>query len=184
MFNKVFDGNYAGELVGDKVSLKAAFAFASLVFNADSEGVISGWYRAMGPLKCTYEEWQKLIDELKDAGLVERCDSFLPIAAKGTHVIGDRIIGYRILNFEQPKRIDRLSPDAWEKLREATFERDAYTCQYCHTKGEALECDHITPLAKGGTNEPSNLVTACYRCNRSKRAKQIHEWHGRENART
>lgn len=29
--------------------------------------------------------------------------------------------------------------------------------------------DHIVPVAAGGTNEPGNLVTACWRCNLSKR---------------
>lgn len=181
MYSKVFDGNYAGELVGDMVSLKAAFAFASMIFNSDSQGIVTGWFRAMGPLKCSYEEWELLVTELCEAGFVERYNSLEPIAGlMNGRMIVDRIIQYRILDFSPPDRIERLSPETWSRLREATFERDNYLCQYCFTDGEALECDHIVPLAKGGTNEPSNLITACYKCNRSKRDKQITEWRGRK----
>lgn len=56
--------------------------------------------------------------------------------------------------------------------RMAIFERDDFTCQFCGGKppGCVLECDHVTPLAKGGSNDPSNLITACQECNRGKSA--------------
>lgn len=31
-----------------------------------------------------------------------------------------------------------------------------------------LEIDHVVPRSKGGTDDPSNLVTACLDCNRGK----------------
>lgn len=69
-------------------------------------------------------------------------------------------------------------PDAreWRMLREATFARDDFTCTYCGTRGSKLECDHIVPIARGGSNEPDNLTTACRPCNRSKRDKLLEEW--------
>lgn len=62
------------------------------------------------------------------------------------------------------------------KLREFIKKRDSYTCQKCKLSIEdepnlLLEIDHITPLARGGLTQESNLQTLCWRCNRSKGAK-------------
>ncbi len=57
--------------------------------------------------------------------------------------------------------------------------RDGYKCQYCSVKASVkpskkqihikeLTLDHITPKSKGGSNLPSNLVTACKKCNQRK----------------
>ncbi|WP_160119659.1 HNH endonuclease [Rhodovarius lipocyclicus] len=56
------------------------------------------------------------------------------------------------------------------RLRFDIFKRDGFTCQYCgaHPPAAVLECDHITPVALGGENEPDNLITACFTCNRGK----------------
>jgi hypothetical protein len=50
------------------------------------------------------------------------------------------------------------------------FKRDKYTCQYCGVSGSEidLECDHVHPVSKGGTNDINNLITACKPCNRNK----------------
>jgi hypothetical protein len=64
----------------------------------------------------------------------------------------------------------------WYKLRKIVFERDGYTCVYCFQYGGKLEADHITPLSRGGSNDLSNLVTACRRCNRQKRDKTVREF--------
>ena len=50
------------------------------------------------------------------------------------------------------------------------FKRDKYTCQYCGVSGSEidLECDHIYPVSKGGTNDITNLTTSCRTCNRKK----------------
>lgn len=64
----------------------------------------------------------------------------------------------------------------WAILRAQVFERDDYTCTYCGARGVALECDHVIPVARGGTSEMDNLTTACRTCNRSKRDKLIEEW--------
>lgn len=61
----------------------------------------------------------------------------------------------------------------YNELRQAVFERDNYTCQYCgHSGNEAdLEVDHIIPICKGGNNDMRNLCTACKTCNRKKGAR-------------
>ena len=57
------------------------------------------------------------------------------------------------------------------------FARDGYRCQYCGRASqelkhrEALTRDHLTPLSRGGTNEWTNVVTACSTCNLRKANK-------------
>jgi 5-methylcytosine-specific restriction endonuclease McrA len=54
------------------------------------------------------------------------------------------------------------------------FARDRYRCQYCgrHTvelrHREALTRDHLIPISRGGTNDWTNVVTACSTCNARK----------------
>jgi 5-methylcytosine-specific restriction endonuclease McrA len=54
------------------------------------------------------------------------------------------------------------------------FARDHYRCQYCGRAGgelrtrESLTRDHLIPLSRGGTNEWTNVVTACSTCNARK----------------
>lgn len=70
----------------------------------------------------------------------------------------------------------RLPANEWKVIRARIFERDNYTCQYCGDRGGKLECDHVMPLSRGGSDEDDNLVTACRPCNRSKRDKTLEEW--------
>lgn len=78
--------------------------------------------------------------------------------------------------------IQRDTPTRWQKTRRSIFERDAYVCQYCGTLTYEPHCDHIVPLAAGGTNDASNLTTACSSCNQSKHARDAREWVGAMNA--
>ena len=59
-----------------------------------------------------------------------------------------------------------------KKQRFDVFKRDLFVCQYCGHKPPAvvLEVDHIIAVADGGSNEPHNLITACFDCNRGKGA--------------
>ena len=56
------------------------------------------------------------------------------------------------------------------RIRTEVFKRDAFTCQYCGRKPPevVLQIDHIKPVAKGGTNDIINLITACRDCNLGK----------------
>ncbi|MCM2280097.1 MAG: HNH endonuclease [Oligoflexia bacterium] len=62
-----------------------------------------------------------------------------------------------------------------KSLRFEVFKRDSFKCVYCGTEapGVVLHVDHIIPVAKGGTNEITNLVTACQPCNSGKRDKTL-----------
>ena len=62
-----------------------------------------------------------------------------------------------------------------KSLRFEVFARDIFTCQYCgrRTPDVILEVDHIHPVSRGGDDDPINLITSCFDCNRGKRAKII-----------
>lgn len=62
-----------------------------------------------------------------------------------------------------------------KRVRFEIFKRDDFTCQYCgkHPPEVVLEVDHIQPVATGGTDEPGNLITACFPCNRGKAAVEL-----------
>jgi len=62
-----------------------------------------------------------------------------------------------------------------KSVRFEIFARDAFTCQYCGRRPPevVLELDHIHPRAKGGSDDLTNLITACWDCNRGKSAKVI-----------
>ncbi len=56
--------------------------------------------------------------------------------------------------------------------RLAVYLRDGMACVWCAAAAEdgaRLTLDHLRPTARGGTNAPTNLVTACFRCNSARR---------------
>lgn len=71
----------------------------------------------------------------------------------------------------QRRRKSRISL----RLRIRILERDRYRCVYCGqtARQTLLEIDHIVPEVYGGTNDETNLVTACSRCNNGKAAEFV-----------
>lgn len=80
------------------------------------------------------------------------------------------------------QRFERLSPNQkycsskcrdnrWKRINTywETLTRDNFQCQYCGKNptqhGAVLHIDHIKPRDDGGSNDITNLVTACERCN-------------------
>lgn len=55
-----------------------------------------------------------------------------------------------------------------KRTRFEVLRRDNYTCRYCRATEAPLAVDHVTPVALGGTDDPSNLVAACRDCNAGK----------------
>lgn len=64
---------------------------------------------------------------------------------------------------------------AYYALRWQILERDNFTCQYCgqHAPNVQLEVDHLIPREEGGDDNPKNLRTSCYACNRGKSGLHI-----------
>jgi hypothetical protein len=69
-----------------------------------------------------------------------------------------------------PRRQPAGSGWAWQRLRAHILERDNFTCRYCG--GVATQVDHIVGVAAGGTDDDSNLVSACATCNEKRRVTQ------------
>ncbi|HAZ43270.1 MAG TPA: HNH endonuclease [Cyanobacteria bacterium UBA11369] len=57
------------------------------------------------------------------------------------------------------------------EVRKYVFNRDNYQCKSCgKTQQETeLTVDHIIALARGGSNDISNLQTLCRSCNQQKK---------------
>lgn len=56
------------------------------------------------------------------------------------------------------------------RLRFEILRRDQHRCRYCGATAPdvKLAVDHVIPEVLGGTNDPTNLVTACEPCNSGK----------------
>jgi 5-methylcytosine-specific restriction endonuclease McrA len=92
----------------------------------------------------------------------------------------DRLVRSEHLSFPRPAiiRLTRFIHVPRRFRRQVTntflFARDGYRCQYCGRPGaelkprEALTRDHVVPMSRGGTNEWTNVVTACSPCNTRK----------------
>lgn len=57
-----------------------------------------------------------------------------------------------------------------KRLRYEILRRDSHTCRYCGASAPdvKLTVDHVVPVALGGTDDATNLVTACQPCNAGK----------------
>jgi 5-methylcytosine-specific restriction endonuclease McrA len=55
------------------------------------------------------------------------------------------------------------SSRAWRAVRLAVLERDGYVCHWCGRPADTV--DHLLARARGGGDDPANLVAACQTCN-------------------
>lgn len=93
---------------------------------------------------------------------------------------GQRVVRSERLSVPRPSviRLRRFVHVPRKFRRQVTntflFARDAYSCQFCGRTERELgfrECltrDHLVPLSRGGTNDWTNVVTACSVCNTRK----------------
>jgi len=72
-------------------------------------------------------------------------------------------------------RIAYKSQSEWKIITNRIFTRDNHICQYCGSD-DHLECDHIVPFSKGGSEDDDNLLTACRACNRRKSNKPVSDF--------
>jgi 5-methylcytosine-specific restriction endonuclease McrA len=72
---------------------------------------------------------------------------------------------------------DHLPMKEVKLTRQNIYERDNYTCQYCHQPMDPslLNIDHVVPRDRGGKTTWENVVTSCIRCNTKKGNRLPHE---------
>ncbi len=63
-----------------------------------------------------------------------------------------------------------IRPPISPRTRVEIFARDGYRCRYCGWGPPDVELvlDHFIPLVDGGSDDPENLLTACWECNAGK----------------
>jgi 5-methylcytosine-specific restriction endonuclease McrA len=179
---------YANDWVADTqaLSLAARGAWISLLcamWNSQNRGVLSlpivGYSRILG---ASVEQTEHVLSELSDMHI---CDS-----VEDGGVI--TLISRRMVNEERQRksgatRQARLrekgggDPERWAAIRVPILIRDEYMCAYCGRKADTV--DHVIPKSKGGTEEKTNLVACCKRCNsvknnRTLEASGLSFWHG------
>ena len=90
--------------------------------------------------------------------------------------------------WDKGSRHSRGYGSAWDRLRKTILQRDCYLCQQCKRQGRITALcakpydhavDHITPRAKGGTDDPDNLESLCGDCHDRKSAEEAAEAQGR-----
>lgn len=73
---------------------------------------------------------------------------------------------------EHNRRRGRSSKWIWRPTRLAIYRRDGFACVWCGSR-ERLTLDHAIPRSRGGNGSPSNLLTACKRCNDSRQDRPL-----------
>lgn len=116
----------------------------------------------------------KTVEDLRSKGALEswiKCNDgrlYLPWLCEHVKRMAKKPRQARAVNDLRPTRTLDVSPNEWRRLRAQIFLRDNFTCRYCYTTSGQMECDHVIPSSRGGLSTPSNLVTACWDCNRAK----------------
>ena len=63
-----------------------------------------------------------------------------------------------------------------QEKRLAIYLRDGLSCAYCGASvedGTQMTLDHVKPDSKGGSNDVTNLVTCCSRCNSARGNRSV-----------
>ncbi len=83
---------------------------------------------------------------------------------------GTRLTGRQTRWCSDKCQIEWRREHDWTAARNAAVRRDDHTCRHCGASApEAkMTVDHVIPVALGGSNDPTNLVTACSDCNAGK----------------
>lgn len=85
------------------------------------------------------------------------------------------LIKHDLIDSVKYQHAHKLGNSIKGRQRSKVFVRDDFTCAYCGIQYDPafLEPDHIVPLTNGGTNELTNVITSCSKCNRNKQSKTV-----------
>jgi 5-methylcytosine-specific restriction endonuclease McrA len=102
-------------------------------------------------------------------GKAELVETDGPGAVRSARLAVPRPAVIRLVKFVHvPRRFRRQVTNTF------LFARDDYRCQFCGRASnefrhrECLTRDHLVPLSRGGTNDWTNVITACSTCNTRK----------------
>src|SRR3990167_9332012 len=88
----------------------------------------------------------------------------------------DKVKAYKFISGSRRRAKELRAAGAFTiKQLHARFDYYGNRCAYCRSDGD-LNVDHVIPIARGGTNWPSNLRPACAACNSSKHSSNVTEW--------
>lgn len=121
-------------------------------------------------------EWDRepseLIQVLVECRWLDRCDTHRLLVHDWADHLPNWLKGNlarygRSLETVGEEEITKPKRDVSSAVRFAVLQRDGFRCRYCGRKPPdiQLQCDHIIPIAKGGSNDQSNLAAACEDCN-------------------
>lgn len=77
------------------------------------------------------------------------------------------------------RKVGQGSKWLYPPTRMAIYHRDGFACAYCGAGSEddvTLTVDHIQAAEHGGTNDSTNLITACLSCNSAKQDRSPRAW--------
>ena len=60
----------------------------------------------------------------------------------------------------------------FRKNRKQLLSEDGASCAACGNSKRELQCDHVVPVADGGSDELDNLQLLCVKCHKKKTAKE------------
>lgn len=76
--------------------------------------------------------------------------------------------GFALINLHRHD----LKSKSWKFARRVVIDRDGTKCHYCGCDcSDDVTVDHVVPYCSGGTDDLSNLVVACRKCNSTKGAR-------------
>ena len=162
--------------------------FAANMMKSWMDSVATDYNDIPEPSEDDYEKCKKYADLIQE----RFCQKSLSIIADATFVLlfnnKDFLFRFNERVTEQIKKLKlqyypdvlkedgkllRADPPTW--LKDGVFFRDRGRCQECGTdlsrifrNGEASNYDHIIPINKGGSNDPTNFQLMCEHCNKSK----------------
>jgi predicted restriction endonuclease len=128
----------------------------------------------------TFEDYAYNADEFIDRTIDhagEKLVRFLEVYVKVDNQSGyfEEQLKLGRFNAKLDKRPDHII-SIQVSLRYKILKRDEYKCRICGRSandGARLEVDHIFPRAKGGKDNPENLWTLCFDCNRGKGTQDL-----------
>ena len=142
---------------------------------APERGKLRGTPAALARLcRCFEREMQGALDELHRTAAAD------VVETEGVYIVScRRMVAEDKARMAGAKRQARFrergggDPENWTAIRATILERDGKMCAYCGRRADTV--DHIMPRSKGGTEDSSNLVACCKRCNTKKSDRSLED---------